>query len=444
MTPGVNAVWDLWAHAFVGDFTNSFTANVPLHSVWALRITNGVRMPLPPAGTNFVSDLGWMADVSNNVTFPGNYPYAKIFRPASLRWPARHEIHQRPRHDHLHADQIFFGRRWELRGFQSDIGVDDIATPFGSVIFRVYGDGTNIYESGALTSTNPVQSIDLSLSNYNFVTLEVSNAIPNTANDYADWGNARITFLPLPPRTPVNVSATLLTNHFAVSWFAVSGATEYVLSRGTVSGGLYTPISTNAGLSYLDAGVVPGTTYFYVITVQPTRTAQSTNLGRIRDVAPGVLDEHPNCYGAELESRHELDQYDRISQSCRGGGGHQPAAISTNQTINLNLPSPSGLLALGAANNSSAITVAANGGTLTFDNDTSPAALTELATAAGDTMSAPLVLNQNLTVTNLSTNFLTLAGPIAGVGSLTHNGPGPLLLSGSNSFAGPVSSMAAS
>jgi len=69
-----------------------------------------------------------------------------------------------------------------------------------------------------------------------------------------------------------------------------------------------------------------------------------------------------------------------------------------------------GILSIGDSNNSNAYVIAANNsGKLIFDNGASSATLTAVAGSAGDTISAPIVLNSALTIKNSASNTLTLS-----------------------------------
>lgn len=85
-----------------------------------------------------------------------------------------------------------------------------------------------------------------------------------------------------------------------------------------------------------------------------------------------------------------------------------------------------------------AYTLAASGGAgLTFNNSGSTATLVQATTTAADSISAPLTLAANLSVSNSST--LTLSGIIGDGGAgkgLTKTGPGTLTLSGANTYSG--------
>jgi fibronectin-binding autotransporter adhesin len=87
---------------------------------------------------------------------------------------------------------------------------------------------------------------------------------------------------------------------------------------------------------------------------------------------------------------------------------------------------------------------ATGGGTLTFDNGASAATLTKSAANNSiiDVISAPVILNSNLIVTNSSLgdangNSLAITGAITGTGGITKNGVGGFQLSSnSNTFSG--------
>src|SRR5271154_337772 len=66
------------------------------------------------------------------------------------------------------------------------------------------------------------------------------------------------------PTVPAGVVATAGNAQVGLSWSASSGATSYVVKRGTVSGGPYTQMGTPTTTSYTDNAVANGTKYFYV------------------------------------------------------------------------------------------------------------------------------------------------------------------------------------
>ena len=77
-------------------------------------------------------------------------------------------------------------------------------------------------------------------------------------------------FTPEEPSTtpaPMNLTVVAGDKKVTLSWNAVAGANGYNVKRSTTAGGPYTTIASNiTGTSYVDATVVNGTTYYYVVT----------------------------------------------------------------------------------------------------------------------------------------------------------------------------------
>jgi pectin methylesterase-like acyl-CoA thioesterase len=67
------------------------------------------------------------------------------------------------------------------------------------------------------------------------------------------------------PAAPA-LSASAGVNQVVLTWSATPTATSYNLKRSTVSGGFYVTITNTSANGYLDAGLVNGTTYYYVVT----------------------------------------------------------------------------------------------------------------------------------------------------------------------------------
>ncbi|MCX6927174.1 MAG: alpha-L-fucosidase, partial [Verrucomicrobia bacterium] len=110
--------------------------------------------------------------------------------------------------------------------------------------------------------------------------------------------------------------------------------------------------------------------------------------------------------------------------------------IAGSQTICLNIAITNGSLTLGDANGTHSFIIAGNGGSLTFQNHGTAAALTQSMTSKGDTLAANLALVDTLNVRNDSLNPLTLSGNLTGAGGLTKLGSGTLILAGTGTYAG--------
>ncbi len=74
--------------------------------------------------------------------------------------------------------------------FLSDVGVDDEAN--GTVVFRVLGDGVELYNSGVVAGNSPTQTVDVDVSGVNQLKLIVEDAGDGDGMDHADWAGARL------------------------------------------------------------------------------------------------------------------------------------------------------------------------------------------------------------------------------------------------------------
>jgi hypothetical protein len=76
--------------------------------------------------------------------------------------------------------------------FLSDVGVDDEVGDRGSVVFRVFADGTKLFDSGLMTGTSSTQQINVPIFGRRELTIEVTPGTDGIWYDHADWANARL------------------------------------------------------------------------------------------------------------------------------------------------------------------------------------------------------------------------------------------------------------
>jgi autotransporter-associated beta strand protein len=236
-----------------------------------------------------------------------------------------------------------------------------------------------------------------------------------------------------PPIAP-GLAAIAGNTQVSLTWTPVTAATNYMLQSSTASGGTYATIANTTNTSFLNSNLLNGTTYYYVVYSQgPNGTSPlSVSASATPSLAAGGI-YWTNTLTASAQSWN-------VNANWINGGGFPNATqavaivnspVAANQTIDLNQAVILGSLSLGTSG--SAFTLAANGGTLAFDNTPVPAALLELPASKGDTIAAPLVINESLLVTNASPNPLLVSGGISG-SNLVLNGN--VSLSGTNTYTG--------
>jgi sugar lactone lactonase YvrE len=113
------------------------------------------------------------------------------------------------------------------------------------------------------------------------------------------------------------------------------------------------------------------------------------------------------------------------------------AALTGNETVNLNVPVTLGTLTVGSSAAAGAFAVAANGGSLTFQSASGGVALNE-ANQGGDALNAPITLKSPLTATNTSPAALTVGGALTIGGHAITVASGTVVLNGGGSGAGAV------
>lgn len=88
---------------------------------------------------------------------------------------------------------------------------------------------------------------------------------------------------------PTGVTATNTATGIQVSWTAVGGASSYIVSRSTQSGGPYGTVATPTGTTTLDSSVVPGLTYYYVVKSVFATGASSIDSAEVSATKSGRL-----------------------------------------------------------------------------------------------------------------------------------------------------------
>ncbi len=430
---GVATVWDIWANAYRGCFTNAYSDVVNKDGVAFLRITADSTLPQPAAGTNYLSDLPWMADSTSSIAFTGNAPLNRDLSAAQTTLRLRGSNYSKGFGTLAPSRTSFF--LGGLTGhFKADVGLDDAALNQGAVTFSVYLDGNKVFESGSMTTATPTQALDLDVSGHMILTLVTSNALPGNVNDYADWAGARLIVTPTPPTIPTTLTAVSSTSGIDLHWVLAFGATNYLIKRATSPGGPYTVVGYSTNASYHDSVAAAGTSYFYVITAanaQGESAASNESAGSIE--AQWISTNAATAQSWAINSNWTNTP---AYPNAIGFSAAINSAILSNQTILLPTAINLGTLTLGAPTGAASFKIASDGGELQLNNGLSPARIFQTASSQGDEIASPMLLSTNLIADNRSIHPLTFSGSIRGTGGLTCVGSGVISLSGSNSYSG--------
>ena len=76
--------------------------------------------------------------------------------------------------------------------FISDIGVDDETFGAGAVVFQVWADGIQLYDSGVMTGTMAAKNVNTNITGRSQLTLVVNDGGDGLTSDHADWAGARL------------------------------------------------------------------------------------------------------------------------------------------------------------------------------------------------------------------------------------------------------------
>lgn len=85
--------------------------------------------------------------------------------------------------------------------FTASIGIDDEVGDRGSVIFKVYGDGQKLYDSGVVRGRDAARRITVDVNNVKALKLAVTDAGDTMNFDHADWANPQVSCVASPSGT---------------------------------------------------------------------------------------------------------------------------------------------------------------------------------------------------------------------------------------------------
>lgn len=98
--------------------------------------------------------------------------------------------------------EIRFALNSEFDRFMSDIGIDDESGGKGSVIFEVWADGEQLYQSRVISGKSATETLNIDVRGRDELVLIVDNAKDSRLFDHADWAGARLLPANENPSTP--------------------------------------------------------------------------------------------------------------------------------------------------------------------------------------------------------------------------------------------------
>ena len=122
-----------------------------------------------------------------------------------------------------------------------------------------------------------------------------------------------------PPVAPTSLVATASNAVVSLSWNGSAGADSYIVQRSTTSGSGYVTIASGVtATSYLDGGVVNGTTYYYVVAATNANGASSNSI-------------EANATPAEIFGWWKFDATSGTTAADSGYGGN-PGTLQSGAT----------------------------------------------------------------------------------------------------------------
>ena len=90
------------------------------------------------------------------------------------------------------ASRIVYDLGGQCRSFKASVGMDDEVGSRGSVVFQVFADGNQLYDSGTMTGDTATKTLDINITGKTRLELVVTIAGDNNYYDHANWADARL------------------------------------------------------------------------------------------------------------------------------------------------------------------------------------------------------------------------------------------------------------
>ena len=189
-------VWTVRVPTGAEDSTFTFTGTVTVDgSESSITRTHNVTVVQPlPEGEIYLSDMrdrvvgqpsnGWGPvewDLGNGEQGAGDGPPLKIDGVTYQKGIGMHA-----------PASVTFGLEAECQRFKATVGINDVQSSRGSVVFIVQGDGEELYRSPILRHNSEAHEIDIDITGVNELRLVADDGGDGNGNDHADWALARV------------------------------------------------------------------------------------------------------------------------------------------------------------------------------------------------------------------------------------------------------------
>jgi lysophospholipase L1-like esterase len=165
---------------------------------WYAALTASGLLPAPtnpPPPVTYLSDLTWQSmtngfgpverDRSNGESGAEDGRVLELNNASYLKGLGTHA-----------GSEVVYNLSGNYARFLSSVGMDDEVGSGGSVVFRVFVDGVQRYDSGVMTGSTATKHLDVDVTGATTLRLVVDNAGDGNSSDHADWADARLRIAP--------------------------------------------------------------------------------------------------------------------------------------------------------------------------------------------------------------------------------------------------------
>ena len=145
----------------------------------------------PPAGNDYLSDLTWSSMSNGFGPVEKDQSNGEDAQDDGQTLTLNGTTYAKGLGAHADSD-VRYPLSASCTRFKASVGVDDEVGALGSLVFEVYADQNEIYDSGVMTGTSATQTIDVSVAGAGELRLVVTDGGNDRNYDHADWALARI------------------------------------------------------------------------------------------------------------------------------------------------------------------------------------------------------------------------------------------------------------